>query len=296
MTKAAEKIKELKTRLKRGLVVSGIALSGLSMSQNASATEQSKDKSEPETTKMTSFSNERTTDNNLYKHFYKSGQDDGIKIEPSALAQGLAAAKITNKSAEFKKFCDSYEKYMDKEGKITFWNFNQALGESLSPEQIVSFCNGLQKALDEPKAEQLIRTTDDNKNWQTIKKGNDVIQYAIGDDGISIKGEFNGNVSHIMPPVKKQKDGTYKCGPTTSKTYRVAAEKERVKLSTLMMEHFVYNDLISKGQTSGRVEKAFIERHKKDMAKHGVYTDKKGNLRQSEKSAINIVTASRSYE
>ena len=298
MKQISKKINRIKDRLKTGAVVSGIVLSGLTASQKASAqqTQQSpKDLSSLviDLDKSNSGNIVPKTDDNLYQFFYKSGKDDGIVIDRPALARSLLAANLSSQSKQVDDFCQAYSKYMDSEGKITFLNFNKVLEESLTPEQIQAFCENLTKEFQNNEPQKVVkkqnRSSEKNKTtpsvqndgeWRTIKKDNVSLRYAFKDTKMFMEGNISGNINKLLPPVTKLKNGNYKCGTSVSANYSTATQMERLHITQLILRHYIYNDLLERGDTSTPSIQDFLSRHKRDMEKHGIAVDENGNFYQ----------------
>ena len=236
----AYKIEQLKKRIKTAAIVSGVALSSLGLSQNAAAQtshNNSKSTQDIETKTFNPETKKLETGDGLYTYFYADGGDNGIYIEAKDLAKCLDAANVTGDSAESKKFVDLYMKHIDNNGKITCWNFNKVLQESLQPQQVQAFCDSLHEIFKAKEAKQ------EQKDVKTIHAQNANIQYSIGEKGISIGGNVAIDVNNLMPPVYQLQNGTYKCGTAISQNLSMVREMEAANLRQVVMGHYVYNDL-----------------------------------------------------
>lgn len=271
------KIEQLKKRIKTAAIVSGVALSSLGLSQNAAAQtshNNSKSTQDIETKTFNPETQKLETGDGLYTYFYADGGDNGIFIEAKDLAKCLDAANVTGDSAESKKFVDSYMKHIDNNGKITFWNFNKVLQESLQPQQVQAFCDSLYEIFKAKEAKQ------EQKDVKTIHAQNANIQYSIGEKGISIGGNVAIDVNNLMPPVYQLQNGTYKCGTAISQNLSMVREMEAANLRQVVMGHYVYNDLRNSADASNPVVKSFMQKHQENMKAHGLSVDAKGNFIQ----------------
>lgn len=284
MKQISKKINHIKDKLKTGAVVSGVIISSLTASQKASA-QQAQQSSEFSSSLIVDLDDVNSgafvpqTDDNLYQYFYKSGKDDGIFIDQPALARSLLAANISSESKQLDEFCQAYSNYMDSEGKITFLNFNKVLEESLTPEQIQAFCENLTKEFQNTK-KQTKTLQQDNVQWRTIKKDNVSLRYAFKDTKMFMEGNFSGDVSKLLPPVTMLKNGNYKCGSSVSENYTTATQMERLQIRQVVLEHYIYQDIMDRGDLSNPAVQDFIFRHKQDMKKSGLGIDKNGKFFQ----------------
>lgn len=283
-------LNRFKQRLKTSIMAGGIVLSSLSgasavAAQNTQNKNQDRSALVIDLDQLHSAEKYPKTGDNLYQYFYKDGTDSGIHIEIKDLAKGLAAACVTSKSAQFDQFCTSYLNYIDNNGKITFWNFNKVLQESLSPEQITAFSDALLQAFKEretPNFKKKVASPKDNK-WKSIKNKYADIKYSFSENGMRMQGTFSMNLSNLIPPVIKLENGKYKCGIVSHSSYSLAKTLETSKLKRVIMEHYVYNDLLNSGYVSTPAIERFLNRHQQDMKKHGLIVDKTGRFIQKDR-------------
>ncbi len=288
MNTTVNKLKQLKQRIKTAAIVSGVAISSLGMPQQASAhNSQDKNSTELKLNKITSGELKRDYEDNLHKYFYENGEDKGINIDAKDIASSLKAAGISSKSPECEKFLASYMKHVDENNKITFWNFNKVLSETLSAQQAGAFCDALHQSFKakENSQEKADLSKQNQGDVKTIKNDKAYIQYKVGENGVSVKGKVSVNVGALLPSTYKLNNGQYKCGTSSHFKLMTARNLETAKIRSVIMDHYVCNDLLNSQEASNPVVKDFMKKHQEDMKKHGLSVDAKGNFVQKDKQA-----------
>lgn len=290
MEKALQKLNRLKQRIKTAAIISGVAVSSFGITSNAAAKDfQNKDDNKS-AVQIHSPEQQIKLDDNLQKYFYADGADNGIYIEPEDIAKCLSSAGISAKSPELDKFCESYLQHTDENNKISFWGLSQVMEESLQPEQSKAFCDALLQTFKAPKTkaekthtENAASSIEQETEWKTVKNDKASIKYNIGAEGISVRGNLLMNVSGLLPQTYALKNGQYKCGTSSHFKLMTARKLEMAKIQKVVMEHYVYNDLLNSGDASNPVVERFLNKHCQDMQKHGLSVDEKGNFVQKDK-------------
>ena len=289
MEKTLQKLNRLKQRIKKATIISGVAVSSFGITSNAAAKDfQNKDDSKS-TVQIHSPKQQIKLDNNLQKYFYADGADNGIYIEPEDIAKCLSSAGISATSPELDKFCESYLQQMDENNKISFWGLSQVMAESLQPEQCKAFCNALLQSFKSPKTNakkthnENLASAEQEADWKTLKNDKASIKYKVSAEGISVRGNLLMNVSGLLPQTYALKNGQYKCGTSSHFKYSTARNLEKSKITRVIINHYVYNDLLNSGDVSNPVVERFLNKHRQDMQKHGLSVDEKGNFVQKDK-------------
>lgn len=212
-----------------------------------------------------------------------------ILYSSTEIIPAIQEASLTDQ--QFQKFSQSYNTLCNEYKQISFENLKTViLAANLTTDQAKILCLSLETEY------RKNHSPDFSSQYETdlheINHKNANIFYKFTSNGLEIDGGMYGiNIDNLLPKVL-QKDGKYTCGTTTSPNIGFAIDTEKAKLRQIVLQNFVYKDLLSR-QTSGEklslIESNFITKHQELLKKHGLYQDKSGTLKQHSPNNTNVI-------
>ena len=192
---------------------------------------------------------------------------------------------------QYQKYQDSYAKYCNEYRKISFENLKKVITEaSFTEDQAKLFCLSLTSEYQKNHTPDFTRLQ--KSSIHRVSDPNADIFYKFSDKGLEIDGGMYGiNIDNLVPRVSI-KDGKYTCGATTSSNVSSAMKIEKEKIRQVVLQNFVYEDLLLRqkyGEQLGKAELDFMTKHSENLQKHGLYADKHGKLKQQNPNPSNVI-------